>query len=274
MLFNDRWMRSPFAQALHKGGSAPSYPGPSAEERELQSTQNQILRENQAIMKDQLAQQELLAPYFYKQLGLNPRFGENGKIVGFDEDPASADPNKALKAEIERGLLERSSKALKGELPVDVGLMRELNEADTKINDVLRRNLGSGYATSTPGLEAQQRQSESRNLILDAVRRGDLTTGESLSLAREGGNRALETARISDIMGVSSLRSSGVAGLGQISQMFGQQAGMMAQERSQRYGADVSAYNTKVAAGNPWMNLLGAIGGRVAGAATYKFLGS
>ena len=259
---------SPFGQALHKGGSAPSYPGPSAEERELQSTQTAILKENQAMVKEQMRQQELLAPLLYKNAGLTPRY-ENGQLVGFDEIPESADPNAVLRKEIEGKLLERSMAALNGELPVDIGLMRDLDEADTKLNDVLFKNLGSGYATSSPGIEAQSKNALNRTRVLDAARRDDLTMAEGLSLNRSNQISDLNTKRISQLVGTTNIRDNGIGQLGNIAQLFGQQAQGYAQERGRKYQADFQAYQQ-----NQKPGIFQSILGIAAGAAGAKFGGA
>ena len=272
MLFDDRWMRSPFAQVLHKGGSAPVMPGPSDEERELQRVQTDILKENQSIVREQTRQQELLAPFIYKSAGITPRFDSSGKIVGFDETPQAADPNKALEQQIQTQLLNRSLAALRGELPVDAGLMRELGESDKRLADVFAARLGPGWETSTPGIEALTGQSLNRSQVLDAARRGDITLGESLSLARSGDTRAAEAERVARLAGASDLRSGGVRTLGEGAAGFGQVTGQMANERARQFQAQMSAYQQR-SKSSPFESIAGLALGSVLGGAGAKFGG-
>lgn len=112
-------------------------------------------------------------------------FGE-GAITGFEEIP----PTEAerLRDQIELGLLERSQRALEGKLPVSPTLEREISEQGETLSARLRRNLGPGFETSSPAIEALQ-EHESRAIeAREAARRGELTLSEQLSLARGGQN--------------------------------------------------------------------------------------
>jgi hypothetical protein len=196
------------------GGDAPDPPQPSAEERALQQEQTEILRQQRDIIQSQVKQQELLAPFMYKQMGLTPKMDASGKIIGFEE---IEDGTSDLRKEIEMGFLQRTQKALKGELPVDPALERELSEGEQTLRDHLFRNLGSGYETSSAGIEALGDFQERATTLREGARRGDLTLAEQLGLAREEGNqmRVLRTLQgqqsISDILGSGASRLSQVA---------------------------------------------------------------
>lgn len=242
-------------------GESAQAPQPSAEERALQAEQAALIRENRDIARMMFEQQQLLAPYMYKQLGLKPIFDDRSQgltqerqnilaeiaqitgdpvydglgtnnplnigdnyeirdlgnarlqtlkaqladvddrikrykpeITGFEEiDPAELDPNYHTKQAIEKGLLDRSLAALKGELPVDAGLTNDLARQEETLREVLRKELGAGYETSTPGMRRLEEFNLRRNQVLDGARRGDLTLAEQLSQAREMQGQAYRT---------------------------------------------------------------------------------
>lgn len=253
--------RSPFGQAVHKGGTTVTPPQPSEEEKALQREQLDILRENRAITQEQLRQQELLLPFLYEGAGITPQYGSDGKISGFTK---VSDPNAAIRGEIESGLMKRTLAALRGELPVDAGLMRELGESEKTLRESLYQQLGPGYETSTPGIEALDRFRQTRTSTLDAARRGDLTMAEGLSIARSGEERIRAAELAQRIAGVSELRSGGVQRLGQVAQLFSGPLAAHQQQRQMQFEADIrnAAQRNKP---SPWMQVAGLIGGAAAG---------
>lgn len=92
------------------------------------------------------------------------------------------------KSEIERLQTERSLKALKGELPVTETLKKELELGQNRLNEKLQRQLGPGYALSTPGQMAQREYSTMATSLKEAEQRDMLTTAETLAINR-GANR-------------------------------------------------------------------------------------
>jgi hypothetical protein len=141
-------------------------------------------------------QQKLLAPYMYKQLNLKPITNDAGDIVGFEElDPSVADPNYYIKRQIEKGFLDRTLAALRGELPVDPALVTDLNRQEEALREVLRKELGPGYELSTPGARRLEEFNLRKNQLLEGARRGDLTLTEQLQQAREMSNMNIQAAR-------------------------------------------------------------------------------
>jgi hypothetical protein len=141
-------------------------------------------------------QQKLLAPFMYKQLNLKPITNDAGDIVGFEElDPSVADPNYYIKRQIEKGFLDRTLAALRGELPVDPALVTDLNRQEEALREVLRKELGPGYELSTPGARRLEEFNLRKNQLLEGARRGDLTLTEQLQQAREMSNMNIQAAR-------------------------------------------------------------------------------
>lgn len=85
---------------------------------------------------------------------------------------------EALRAAgISRQQSERMEKALKGELPIDPALERQIGEDEKQVRQKLLDQVGPGYETSTPGIESlatfRQRSEELRS----AARRGEIDAG-------------------------------------------------------------------------------------------------
>lgn len=140
------------------------------------------------------------------------------RIVGFNP---IVDPNEALRGEIETGFLERTQAALKGELPVNPALLKDLGQQEEDLNARLFRNLGPGFETSTPGIESLSEFATFRENILESARRGDLTLSEQLGITRERSNEARIDDTIARILGINQATLPGAAGLGGVAAGFG-----------------------------------------------------
>lgn len=137
--------------------------------------------------KSQLAQEQdrqRLQPLLYEASGVRPIYDESGKITSF----ALTEEAQARK-DYENQLLEHQRKALAGELPVDPTLERALTEGETQLRAQLQAQLGTGYETSTPGIQAleayRQRAAEARS----TVAHGQLTSGQQLLQTQAGMNQ-------------------------------------------------------------------------------------
>jgi hypothetical protein len=204
------------------GKTSVKAPGPSPEELAVQREQLELLRSQRDILSRQLREQQLIAPILFQQAGVTPKFNEQGEIIGFDEDPTMR--------QIREGLQGRTLAALKGELPVDPILERELGTQEQTLRESLRRQLGTGFETSTPGIEALQKFREGRFGILEASRRGELSLGESLGLARQQGQQEALMRALQPNFAISQAFGGAAQGFGQALQpfQFGRQAQLQA----------------------------------------------
>ncbi|MFQ5915797.1 MAG: hypothetical protein ACE5JS_21700 [Nitrospinota bacterium] len=144
--------------------------GPRLED--IFNVQTDIAREQLRILQEQLPEQEALRE---EQLR---RIAEEEREFG------------PLRRDIERGFLERSQAALRGELPVNPALLRGLEKSEEELRERLRRQLGPGFETSTPGIEALAEFGERRESLLEGARRADLTLAEQFGLARDASDFA------------------------------------------------------------------------------------
>lgn len=190
------------------GGTEVNYPAPTQEERDLQRQQAEFIQQQRELLAEQSEMQEQLAPLLYEAAGLTPQIDSSGKITGFTRTP---DPNAEQRQELETAFLERSLAAVKGELPVNPALIRDLDDQEKLLRERLRKQLGPGFENSTPGIQALSEFNERRNLILDASRRGDLTLSESLSLARSNEEQAFVQNFLSRAAGIQNQPLANVA---------------------------------------------------------------
>lgn len=235
------------------GGGAPSPPAPSAEERALQRQQVELLKQQQSMLEREARQQELLLPVMLRRSGVEAvRDPVTGEVTGFKElkDSATLTPYEksmfaiqegqmALQKEmlaqsqkefaeyttsplaqqrkdIEAKFYQRTLDALSGNLPVNPALERGLQEEQDLLGEQMRRQLGSGWATSTPGIQAQAQFRQRKQELLESARRGDLTLAEQLGLQR--GHMA--SRRMADLFGRAA-QSQTLAELGPNRQAMG-----------------------------------------------------
>jgi hypothetical protein len=180
-----------------------------------------------------------------------------GNITGFEE---IVDPAQAKRDEAEGLLLDRELAALKGELPIDPGLLKDLDKRDQAFENELRTRYG-GDLTSSPALEAIQGAKDSRSTIEDQARRGDLSLASQLQLQQGGFNQNTTQMGISNMLGIAgssnpfaSQFGSGAAGFGNAQQGF-------QFDRSQQLNAN--QFNAQQS--SPFGSILGGVAGAAAG---------
>lgn len=147
---------------------------------------------------------------------------------------------------IEQLNLERTLKGLRGELDIDPTLTRELESQEANLRAALQQQLGTGYETSTPGIEALDEFNRSKAGLIYGAQRDQITLGEQLSGAREAGRRdflgigpglseGLRNSQLSSIFGYG-IPGRGVD-FGGLSQGYSGPLSMMASERMNRMQA-------------------------------------
>jgi hypothetical protein len=126
---------------------------------------------------------------------------------------------------------KRTLDALNGNLPDDPALLRDLDKQEQILRNQLQANLGTGYETSTPGASALDRFNQTRNNLLEASRRQDLSQALSGSLDTAGFNAGQMAQNFGLSTGVLGLPFQSISGLGQAAQGFGSLASSLAQRR-------------------------------------------
>ena len=153
---------------------------------EAQTRLQQQMTEYQAGALKQYEEQQRLQPLLYEASGVRPIYDEAGTLTSF----ALTEEAQARK-DYENQLLEHQRKALAGELPVDPTLERTLAEGETQLRAQLQAQLGTGYETSTPGIQAleefRRRAAEARS----NVAHGQLTSGQQLLATQQEMNQRM-----------------------------------------------------------------------------------
>lgn len=90
--------------------------------------------------------------------------------------------NQAGQLELNRAFQERTKKAMAGELPLDPGIQRQLDENEVSLRAGLAKNLGPGYETSTPGIQALANFNKRREEVVSAFQHGEISSSAGLGL--------------------------------------------------------------------------------------------
>ena len=243
------------------GGGGGKAPGPSAEELAIRREELDILRSQNDVFTEQVRVQNLLAPFLFGEAGLNPILDEDGNITGFEE---ADDELAQLGEDIERGFLERTSAALRGELPVNPALTRSLDDEEGILREQLLKDLGPGFETSSPGIESLGDFFERKESILEGARRDDLSLSEQFSLARQGSREASTSNQFAQLFGTVSAPAQLSAG-NPAAGGFSQVANLFANDRAQQLQANIARGNQRSSTLGSLFGAAGTIAGSAVG---------
>lgn len=194
-----------FFQSLLKAPKTNvNFPDRSPEEAALLREQTDILRKQEARLSESLRQQDLLQPLLFGELGIQAIKDASGNIVGYEK--AALTPEQQQQQQIESKLRERTLAALEGNLPVDPALERSLTEGRATLGETLLRQLGPGYETSTPGIQALAEFNKRAEELRFGARTGALSLSEQLSGAREARDLQRDALTFGNIMGTTNAR--------------------------------------------------------------------
>lgn len=242
-------------------------PQPSAAETHLREQQARLLRMQTNIIKQSKKQQDILLPFFAKQAGFKVRMDKHGNIIGVHEvgykNPDKQDPLKKQSDEIQKLLNERTLAALKGELPVDPALERDLTRQEETLRERLQSQFGAGYETSTPGIETLDEFFKTAEGLRYQARTGQLTLAEQLGLARRESDQAQQAQSINILRG-SAIGDplSFAAGAGQTAAGYGNAGVPYQRDRQMQLEANIQ----NVANQMSFMGGIGSLAGTVFGA--------
>lgn len=143
-----------------------------------------------------------------------------GRITGYELLPEVAAQQKRLRElqgqqqEITGMMQERTLKALRGELPIDPAIERWISEGRQTLGDQLRANLGSGYLTSTPGIQALAEFDKRANEIRSAAQRDAIYNTSQLQQAGTQFGSSIDQMRLGNVTGIQTMPFGGAQGLG------------------------------------------------------------
>ena len=155
------------------------------------------------------------------------------QLSGLGKKPETADELK--RKEISGLSLDRELAALRGELPINPGLLSDLDKQESQLKESLRKQLGSGWETSSPGIEGLKSFTLMKNTVLDNARRGDLTLADALQSNALGQQMGQQGQFFGLGAGASQLPFGNVSGYAQAAQGFGGMAQQMANQRLAQY---------------------------------------
>lgn len=232
-------------------GGGAKVPKPTAEERALQKSQAELLNLQTEILKQQRSQQAVLLPFLAEQEGFQVETDKDGNITKISKTPSELDN---MKKDLEQQLTKRSLDALAGNLPVSPGLERDLKAQETTLKEKLSSQLGPGFETSSPGIEALQKQHESADVLREGARTAQLTLAEQLGITREQQNQfsqqssqdVLRQSSIGDPLTLAGAFGQTASGFGKAQEPFIAQRQMQlqanianAQSKSSMFGAGI-----------------------------------
>ena len=169
--------------------------------RTIAARQQEIAEEERLIEQEQTNLQRLLLPELLGEAGFDTTLDAEGNIISLSARDEELDPNEVLREEVETASLERALAGLEGRLPIDPATEEQFGRQAETLGTALRRQLGPGFATSTPGIQALSEQEFQQNLLRTAVREGQIS---------------------SSFAGAASLQGARQLGLGAQGQRFGQ----------------------------------------------------
>lgn len=157
---------------------------------EAQTELLQLSRED-ATRRAQL--EKLTLPLALEAAGKKPVFDAAGNIVSLEDIPGT--PRTELQNLQEQFALEstrESLRGIRGEVPVGDLFENRIEQDRRALNERLRRQLGPGYETSSPGIEALSAFEARANEARENIRFGRLSQSASLSqLGSDQLNQAL-----------------------------------------------------------------------------------
>lgn len=234
-------------------GGGAKVPGPSAEEKALQKSQSELLNLQTEILKQQRTQQAVLLPFLAEQEGFQVETDKDGNITKISKTPSELDN---MKKDLETQLTKRSLDALAGNLPVSPGLERDLTQQEQTLRNKLSGQLGPGFETSSPGIEALAKQKESAEVLREGARTAQLTLAEQLGITREQQNQfsqqssqdILRQSSIGDPLTLAGAFGQTASGFGKAQEPFIAQRQMQlqasianSQSKASMFGAGIGA---------------------------------
>lgn len=238
-------------------GGGVKVPGPSQEERDLQRQQAETLALQREILEQQRKQQAILVPFLAEQEGFDVTTDENGNITGITKRPdALAD----MKKDIETQLTERTLKALKGELPVDPALEETLGVQERDLRAKLAAQLGPGYETSSPGIEALGNFFRSSEILREGARTNQLTLSEQLGITREQQRIFEQQSRMDTLTQNANQIPLTLAGaFGQNASGFGKAQEPFIQQRQMQLQASIANAQSRASMFGAGLGLIGGL---------------
>ena len=244
-------------------GTDVEAPQASQAEQDLQTQQAQTLKEQREFVQAQTKRQSLLDPILFEQAGLEPQFGPDGEITGFEK---TEDPLQAQRDEVEEGFLERTLLAQKGELPISGVTERSIGQGREDLRARLLKNLGTGFETSTPGSEALTDFDDTATARRSAEARGDLTLSAQLGLQQGQFAENVDNQSIGQALNINQGTGARIGDFTQVAGGFG------AAQQGFQFNRELEFDARKTSAANKTALISGAFGAAATGGGIFAGL--
>lgn len=175
--------------------------------------------------------QRIIEPTLWRQMGYHVQFDEAGKIIGEprkmtdEEIYTQMSPQEKMDYDINKKIGQHYLDALEGKLEVPLSITDELDKQWTQLSEVMSRQLGPNWQTTTPGIQAESEFNKRKALIIDQARRGEIAQSSGLLTESEGRIAGKEIRKTESLLRPGQIAMPGlVAGqglLGTGSQFYG-----------------------------------------------------
>lgn len=194
--------------------AAPTDPNSTQSQSDaLRAAQLGLINQQRDIATEMLRRQNLLEPSLLAQQGYEQILDPNtGQVTGYRPTQAFQQQQDANN-QINDLMRTRTLAALKGDLPVDPALEKQIEQSRATLGDTLRSNLGAGYETSTPGIQALAEFDRNAAGLRYGAQRDQLTTGEGIQLQQQQVQNQINQARFGSVVGASQLPASAASAL-------------------------------------------------------------
>ena len=159
-------------------------------------------------------------------------------------------------ARLKQSAMDRYGKALRGELPVSPALETQLHTQGQQLGEKFNKQIGPGYETSTPYLEAKRQFDTLATGLRTASQEGAISSAEQLGYASP-------VAPITQINKLTSLQTPGQ--FGSLMDLYkfnlAQQNQAALTGYNQRVGAELASSQNQSNLMTGGLNLLGTLGG-------------
>ena len=163
---------------------------------------------------------------------------QEDRITGFERKP---DLRAQFREETEKQFLEQIRAGLAGGDPANPGLLKDLNRKQLETEERLRKRFGDRFRERSAGIEALERQEETKQILFDQSREQDIAQGESLFAQSRSTSQAIDDAIIARAIAVSQGQLPLQEGFGQASSALGQNLSQLSAIRAQQNAVLASA---------------------------------
>lgn len=157
------------------------------------TTQTELLKLAQEDATRRAQLEKLTLPLALEAAGKKPVFDDAGNIIGLEDIPGTV--KSELEGLQEQFALESTREALRGirgQVPVGDPFENKIEQDRRALNERLRRQLGPGYDTSSPGIQALSEFEARANEARENIRFGRLSQSTAMSqLGSDQLNQAL-----------------------------------------------------------------------------------